>query len=271
MIELKYTRPLLVAILAIVPMSILFGVTSNAGWVIVSFSVYAILGTLIGFVLAPLFLWVYKRFIGRNHVFAIQEEDAPEKFQSTFMGFFPALMATNFTLSLIFNPAIMNFPMFQDYYLEWSGIMFLFFNLGAFLQIPAFALFSAAWIIYDSGIVTTNKGNVGSVSASIELQGVGNLYLSFLKGYAGISVVLILYQFTFDFLAMYGSEVHFSAVIFLFILPFLLTLWVLPAIILFDATYSRRRSFILNYAKKIGIKNEFEASIVMLDDNPPMD
>lgn len=266
---MKYTRPLLIAILAILPLSIIFSVTSNAGWVIVSFSVYAIIGTLTGFALAPLFLWVYKKIIGRNHVFAIHEEDAPDKFHRTFMGFFPALMATNFTLSLIFNPAIMAFPMFQDYYLQWTGIMFLFFNLGAFMQIPAFALFSAAWIIYDSGIVATNKGNVGNVSASIELQGVGNLYLSFLKGYAGISVVLTLYQFTFDFLATYGSDVHYSAVIFLFILPFILTLWVLPAIILFDATYRRRRSFILKYAKKIGIKNEFEASITVIDERPP--
>ncbi|MHA1136637.1 MAG: hypothetical protein ACTSSE_09135 [Candidatus Thorarchaeota archaeon] len=265
---MKYTRPLLIAIIAIIPMSILFSVTSNAGWVILSFSVYAILGTLIGFVLAPLFLWGYKKVIGRHHIFAIHEEEPPEKFKSTFMGFFPALMATNFTLSLIFNPAIMAFPMFQDYYLEWSGIIFLFFNLGAYLQVPAFALFSAAWIIYDSGIVALNKGDVGNVSASIDLQGVGKWYLSFLKGYAGISVILSLYQFTFDFLAQYGSEVHYSAVIFLFILPIILMFWVLPAIILFDATYGSRRRFILKIGEKIGIKHEFDLTIVKTDNGP---
>ena len=263
MIELKYTRPLLVAIIAIMPLSIIFGVTSDAGWVIVLFSVYAIIGSLIGFVLAPLFLWVYKKAIGRNLLFAIEEQHAPEKFSSTFMGFFPALMATNFTLSLIFNPMIMNYPLFQDYYLQWSGIMFLFFNLGAILQIPAFALFSAAWIVLDSGIVTTPK------SGPIELQGVGRWYLSFLKGYAGISVIFTLYQFTFEFLDTYGSQVHYSAVIFLFILPFILTLWVLPAIILFDATYRRRRSFILNFSKKIGIKDEFEVQVIKTDTSTP--
>ena len=247
------------------PLSILFGVTSNAGWVIASFSIYAIIGTLIGFVLAPIFLWVYKKVIGRNHLFAIHEEDPPEKFRSTFMGFFPALMATNFTLSLIFNPVIMNFPLFQDYYLQWNGIIFLFFNLGAYMQIPAFALFSAAWIIYDSGIVAANKGDVGHVTASIDLQGVGKWYLSFLKGYAGISVILTLYQFTFDFLNTYGSEVHYSAVLFLFILPLLVTLWVLPAIILFDATYTGRRRFILKFGEKIGIKHEFDVSITKID------
>lgn len=262
---MKYTRPLLVAILAIMPLSIFFGVATDAGWVIVSFSVYAIIGTLIGFVLAPLFLWVYKKSIGRNHLFAIEEQPSKEEFSSTFMGFFPALMATNFTLSLIFNPMIMNFPPFQEYYLQWDGIMFLFFNLGAYMQIPAFALFSASWIILDSGILTTPK------SGPIELQGIGRWYLSFLKGYAGISVIFTLYQFTFDFLAIYGSDVHYSAVIFLFILPFLLTLWVLPAIILFDATYRSRRSFILNFSKKIGIKDEFEVSVIRTDDNHTID
>ena len=266
---MKYTRPLLISLIAIIPMSILFGVTSNAGWVILSFSIYAILGTLIGFILAPLFLWVYKKVIGKHHIFAIHEEDAPEKFQSTFMGFFPALMATNFTLSLIFNPAIMTYPLFQDYYLQWSGIIFLFFNLGAYLQIPAFALFSAAWIIHDSGIVALNKGDVGNVSASIDLQGVGKWYLSFLKGYAGISVILSLYQFTFDFLDQYGSEVHYSAVIFLFILPIILTFWVLPAIIFFDATYRSRRRFILKFGETIGIKHEFDMSIVKTDTGSP--
>ena len=141
---MKYTRPLIVSILAIFPLSVIFGVTSAAGWIVALFPTYAIIGILIGFAIAPLFLWVYMKIMGRNHLFSIQELHAPEKFQGMFKGLFPVLLATNFTLILIFDPIIMNNPLFQDYYLQWNSIIFLFFFLGAFLQAPAFALFSAA-------------------------------------------------------------------------------------------------------------------------------
>ncbi|MHA2080308.1 MAG: hypothetical protein ACW99H_04085, partial [Candidatus Thorarchaeota archaeon] len=214
---MKYTRPLIVSIIVIFPLSVIFGVTSGSGWIVALFPTYAIIGTLIGFALAPLFLWVYKKIMGRNHLFSIQELRTPEKFHGMFKGFFPVLLATNFTLILIFDPIIVNHPLFQDYYPEWSGILFLFFNLCAILQIPAFALFSAAWIVLDSGIVTTDKDEFADISTPTELQSAGGWYLAFLKGYAGISVVFTLYQFTFDFLGTYGSEVHWSAVFFMFI------------------------------------------------------
>ena len=259
---MKYTRPLLIAIIVIIPLSVMFGVTSNAGWVVASYSLFAILGTLIGFGLAPLFLWGYKKIIGRNRLFAIDELETTEKFHSTWKGFFPALMSTNFALGLIFNPMVMNFPLFQSYYLGWDGIIFLFFNLAAILQIPSFAVFSAAWIIVDSGLYTMNKYD------QTDFEGVGRWYESFLKGYAGISVILTLYQFTFDFLNTYGSQVHFSAVLFLFIMPVLVSLWVLPAIIVFEATYQSRQNFILNFSRRIGIRKEFESSITIIDDSP---
>ncbi|MFW9851282.1 MAG: hypothetical protein ACFFF4_19305 [Candidatus Thorarchaeota archaeon] len=178
-----------------------------------------------------------------------------------FMGFFPALMATNFTLSLIFNPEIMAFPFFQDYYLNWSSIIFLFFVIGALLQAPSFALFSAAWIIDESGIVLMSK------HGSLELQAVGKWYLALLKGYAGIGVVVALYQFIYEFLGTYGSQVHWSALLFLLILPVIVTLWVIPAIMVVGATHGRRRSFIQGFARRFGIKTQFEISIRRIDES----
>ncbi|MFW9795060.1 MAG: hypothetical protein ACFFEE_12200 [Candidatus Thorarchaeota archaeon] len=258
---MKYTRPAIVSILAIIPLTILFSVTNAAGWVVLLFPVSAIIGTIIGFALAPIFLWVYKKYMGRNHLFAIQDQDTMEKSHGMFMGFFPALMATNFTLSLLFNPIIMDMPLFQDYYLQWNSIIFLFFILSAVFQAPAFALFSAAWIIDESGIVLMSK------YGSFELQATGKWYLALLKGYAGIGVILALYQFTFDFLGTYGTEVHWSAIFFLFILPIIVTLWVIPAIILVGATEGRRRRYILGYAKRFGIKTEFELNIRRIEDS----
>lgn len=252
---MKYTKPAIISVLAIIPLTILFGVTASAGWVILLFPVSAIIGTLFGFVLAPLFLWVYKKYMGRSNLFAIQDQQDVEKSHGLLMGFFPALMATNFTLSLIFNPMIMDMPIFQGYYLQWNSIIFLFFVLGALLQAPAFALFSAAWIIDESGIVLMSK------YGSVELQATGKWYLALLKGYAGIGVIFALYQFTFDFLGTYGSDVHWSAVLFLFILPIIVTLWVIPAIILVGATEGKRRRYILGFAERFGIKTEFELNI----------
>ncbi|MFW9909888.1 MAG: hypothetical protein ACFFEF_15075 [Candidatus Thorarchaeota archaeon] len=262
---MKYTRPAIVSILAIIPFIIVLSVTSAAGWVVLLFPVAAIIGTLIGFVLAPLFLWVYKKYMGRNNLFAIQDQGTMEKSHGVLMGFFPALMATNFTLSLIFNPTIMNLPIFQDYYLQWNSIIFLFFALGALLQAPAFALFSAAWIIDESGIVMMSK------YGSIELQATGKWYLALLKGYAGIGVLIALYQFAFDFLGTYGSQVHWSALLFLFTLPIIVTLWVVPAIILVGATEGKRRSYILGFAERFGFKTEFELSIRRIEDSPYTD
>ncbi|MFW9862151.1 MAG: hypothetical protein ACFFEX_11295 [Candidatus Thorarchaeota archaeon] len=257
---MKYTRPAIVSIITIIPLTVLFSVTSAAGWVVLLFPVSAIIGTLIGFALAPLLLWVYKKYMGRNNLFAIQEQHAMERSHGMLMGFFPALMATNFTLTLIFDPTIMDVPFFQDYYLQWNSIIFLFFVLGALLQAPAFALFSAAWIIDEAGIVLMSK------YGAAELQAIGKWYLALLKGYAGIGVVIALYQFTFDFLGTYGSQVHWSAVLFLFILPIIVTLWVIPAIMLVGATEGRRRRYILGFAKRLGIRNEFELTVRRLDD-----
>ncbi|MFX1370060.1 MAG: hypothetical protein ACFFAY_15815 [Promethearchaeota archaeon] len=258
---MEYKRPVLVSILAIIPLTILFSVTSAAGWVVLLFPVSAIIGTLIGFALAPLFLWVYKKYVGRNNLFGIQVQESMEKSHGMLMGFFPALMATNFTLFLIFDPLIMDNIFFQEYYLQWNSIIFLFFILGALLQAPAFALFSAAWIIDESGIVIMSK------YGTAELQAAGKWFLAFLKGYAGIGVVLALYQFTFEFLGQYGSLVHWSAVLFLYILPLIVTLWVIPAIIVVGATEGRRRNYILGFAKRFGIRNEFEVRVSRLQEN----
>ncbi|MFW9805982.1 MAG: hypothetical protein ACFFFK_04575 [Candidatus Thorarchaeota archaeon] len=252
---MNYTRPAIVSIIAIIPLTVLFSVTSGGGWVVLLFPIFSIIGALLGFVLAPLFLWVYKKYMGRNHLFAIQDQDTVEKSHGMLMGFFPALMGTNFTLSLIFNPVIMDLPIFQDYYSSWNTIILLFFVLGAIMQIPAFALFSAAWIIDESGIVLMNK------YGSFELQATGKWYLALLKGYAGIGVIISLYQFTFEFLGTYGSLVHWSAIFFLFILPIIITLWVIPAMMLVAGTEGRRRNYILGFAQRYGIKTEFELNI----------
>jgi hypothetical protein len=163
------------------------------GIIILLFSIFAIIGTLIGFALAPLYLWFYKKYIGRNHLFAIQDPETIEHSHGMSKGFFPALMATNFTLILIFEPSIMAMPWFQELYIpsEPASIAFVFFLFCSLLMLPSFALFSAAWTVDEAGLLSLNK------YGTAELQAVGRWFLAFLKGYAGISALVALYQFTF--------------------------------------------------------------------------
>jgi len=259
--EVKHRNSAIVSIIAIIALTILFSVTADAGWVILLFPLSAIIGTLIGFVLAPLFLWIYKKYMGRNHLFAIQDPESMEKPHGMLMGFFPALLATNLALILIFDSNVMSMPLFQDYYLQWNTIVFLFFILGALLQAPAFALFSAAWIIDESGIVLISK------YGTAELQATGKWFLALLKGYAGIGVIIALYQFIFEFLGTYGSLVHYSAILFLFILPIIATVWVFPAILIVGVTETRRRDYILGFAKRFGFRTEFELQIRRIEEH----
>ncbi|MFW9944960.1 MAG: hypothetical protein ACFFB7_08175 [Candidatus Sifarchaeia archaeon] len=86
-----------------------------------------------------------------------------------------------------------------------------------------------------------------------------------LKGYAGIGVVIASYQFTFDFLWTYGSQAHWSAALFPFIMPIIIILWVVPTIKPVGATQVRKWSYILDFANWLGLRNEFEFTVRELD------
>jgi len=259
---MKYTRSIIVWIIGTIPITAIFLTMFIEGIVILLFSISAIIGALIGFALAPLYLWVYKKYIGRNHMFAIQDPETMEHSHGMSKGFFPALMATNFSLILIFDPLIMELPWFQELYIpsDPASIAFPFFLFCSLLVLPSFALFSAAWTIDESGFLSMNR------YGSSELQAVGKWFLAFLKGYAGISALIALYQFTFYLLEFVIAGAHFSIVLFPALLPLLSTVWVIPASILVGVTEVRRRSFIIGYAKRIGIRNEFELNVRRIEE-----
>ncbi|MCK4381589.1 MAG: hypothetical protein KAW51_10655 [Candidatus Lokiarchaeota archaeon] len=170
-------------------------------------------------------------------------------------------MAANFSLLLIFSPTIMDFPLFSGFYIEWSDIVLLFFILSSITIGVAMALFSAAWTIMDVGIVSTNKEKVENKRDPVELKSVGGWYLAFLKGYAGISALIALYTFIIDLIDIYGSEVHYSVIMIFAILPLIIAIWIIPAIIIFDKTYEKRKKYVLKFSKKIGIKQEIHMKI----------
>ena len=253
---MKYGRASGVFAIIAVPIWLIMSSMFVEGRVIMFFPISAIIGVLVGFALAPGFLWVYKKYYGKRQLFAIQDPETIELSHGISTGFFPALMATNFALTLVLDPNLMEILLQQEYSIDL--IAFPFFLFCALLQAPSFALFTAAWVIDESGIVTMTK------YGTPELQATGKWFLAFLKGYAGIGVVISLYQLTFAYID-FGA--HFSVPMFLFILPLFAMVLVIPASMLVAATAGRRQRFILNYAKGIGIKTEFEFEIRRLADS----
>lgn len=51
-------------------------------------------------------------------------------------------------------------------------------------------MFAGAWTLYEAGIGYSNKEKVKDKGVFIETRSVGGWYLQFLKGYAGIGVLL---------------------------------------------------------------------------------
>ena len=200
-------------------------------------------------------------------LFDLQERSNPEKFRGTFKGFFPSLMAANFALLLIFEPSVMDFPLFQGFYGNPSTIILMFFILCTLTMILAMSLFSAVWFLMDAGIVVTNKKKVENTNNPVEVQSIGRWYLRLLKGYSGISVLISLYTFLINMYDKYGGQMHFSIPIFIIPLPIFLSLWILPAILLFDVTFKNRKRYIQKYAKKLGIQKGFSMQINEISEN----
>lgn len=223
-------------------------------------------GVLIGYLLAPLFLIIHKKFKGGRMIYGIQNRPEPEKFTGNFKPFFPALMAVNFGLMFNLNLGLKNMIMSESYLATpgsenyWPFIVFvmlLIITTGI-----AMALFSPVWFLLDAGIVYTNKEKVKDKSDPIELHSVGGWYMSFLKGYAGISVVISFYTFLVELITVIGADLHWSGFILFPLMPFFVLVLSLPAIVILDMTKKRRKKFILNFARKIGISDEYDIDIV---------
>jgi len=221
-----------------------------------SYIIGALIGVLSGFLLTPLFLIVHKKIIGRKMIYEIQERPEPEKFKGYLKAFFPALMALNFALIFVFNPTITGFlgittnPGFT--WVLVSLFMLLIVTYGI-----AMVLFSPAWFLSDAGIVYTNKEKVRNTTNPIEIRSVGGWYMGFMKGYAGISVIITFYSFVVELLnQITPDQFHFSIPMFLLLLPLLLSLWATPAVLLFELTREKRRKFVWKWANKLDITKD---------------
>lgn len=234
---------------------------------IIIWPIMTTIGGLLGIFLSPALIWIHKKVFGHNMTYGIEEIHKSEKFNRSFRGFFPSLMAINFSLLLSDYTAIQTLFTTESIRSMGMGVLFtqvVTFIVGlTFTLIIAFALFSGLWALSDAGIVFSNKKGVEKKKKEQPIigQSIGGWYNYLLKGYAGIGVLVAYYEIIFIYLDVVGGSSLPPFIIFVNLYLFLgyiiiLPLLSIPAIIILDILRDRRVEFTRKYAAKLGIVDE---------------
>lgn len=218
------------------------------------------IGVAIGLLLGSFFLSLHNKLVGKKMAYYIQEKTKSRMFKFKFvMVFFPALLAINFGTSLTGSDFILQLILTEEAYIEaqlYTSMKFIPLSLFVALTlIFSLILFIPAYILEDSGIVYINKEKAINSNKTIEVRGVGNWYLSILKGYTGIGTLINIYFLAFDiFGSMEGDPALISmAFTTWFFQPFLLSLLLIPVMIILDKTFERNMKKIQKTQRKLGI------------------
>ena len=246
---------------------------------VVIFPCTALIGAFLGTFLAPLLTLLHKKIIGRNMDYGFEEIHKSEKFRRIFQGFFPGLMAINFSALIADNTMLQNLVTTEwtynlaSYLPNPSGYiqMITFIICIPFTLIISFVLFSALWALLDAGIVYSNKKTVEKKRKEKPIigQSVGGWYNYILKGYAGIGAIIIY----LELVGLYFTTIQFGSDIFLdfangylFLSYFiLLPIFTIPTIIVLDVFRDRRVEFTRKQAMKLGISKDVTITLQEVD------
>ena len=248
------------------------GITDLLLIIFVFWPIFSIIGGyLLGYILTPLFLFIHKKILGKKLVYGIQNRPKPAKFKKTFQAFIPAIMAVNFALIIALNEDLVAIILSDEVITGASNEAELF--MVSMLVSPLFtigismALFSPIWFLLDAGITYSNQKKVEGTDKLVETKTVGGWFLSFLKGYAGIGVIITYYQIIFQ---VFGPHFGFAwyvivnDLIFIFFM-FLLTFSAIPAIIILDISRNSRVKYVRKWANKLGITENVEVILRNVD------
>jgi len=165
-------------------------------------------------------------------------------------------MIMNFSFLLHDNPLIQGFILSPATPEEAIRILIITWHFP-WISILGLGLFSGAYFLSEAGIIYSNKKQVKDDTRPVETRSVGNYYIQFLKGFAGIAVFLNLYELISGFIYLLGNPASLAAGIILLLswpfMPFLIAFLMIPAIIGLDITFERRKKFMLKFAEKKGI------------------
>lgn len=220
-----------------------------------------------GYIFTPLFLIVHKKIIGRNLTYGIKDRKRPKDFKGVFIiSLFPAFLALNIGILLIDEPFIHDLIFVEALITGMSLPILQILTLLMLLPLVSgigIGIFSAAIFLLDSGIEYSNKEQkkVRRGSFPIEVRSVGGYFLYYLKGYAGIAVIISVVNLIISFittLQSLGSVYYIVNLVTWPFIPFLIALFMVPTFIIQDITYERRKRFTLKWAEKLGINGPLE-------------
>ena len=228
------------------------------GWVIAP-----LIGVVLGYRFAPLLLWIHKKTKGSRGEYYIYEKMELKEFKFTFQNlFFPALMALNLAMVLANIESVQQLLLTSEALSIAEGTVTLTIYLMPPLVIItgtiSTALFSVSSFLLDTGIVFVNKEKMEQNLESIKIFPVGQGYMSILKGYAGISVVISLISLVYNMATGYFSVMNLFGAVMWALMPFLLSFILIPMMILIDKFHHKGRLFVLKHAKKLDITKSFE-------------
>jgi hypothetical protein len=220
-----------------------------------------------GYLFTPLLIILHKKTIGRNLIYGIEEHKQPKEFKGAFLkSVFPALMAFNIAILLSDETVIHNFIFTSSFQSEVAPAILQILTITILLPLVSaigIAVFSATFFLIDSGIEYSNKEQKKVIDGSypIEVRSIGTYYLYFLKGYAGISVIISIVQLLSEYLTSIddvGSIIYITNFFAWPFMPFVIALFMVPAVIIQDATYNGRNKFVRKWAEKFGISGRLE-------------
>lgn len=236
---------------------------------VVAWPLIAIIGIFIGgYIISPIFLLIHKKLIGRKMVFGLQNIPESSKFTNTFRGFFPSLMALTLIVSYLLRPDILEMIVPTDNLpteIPETLVQMIFgiFTLLTLTLVISIIVFSGAWNLLDAEIISFNK------KIPNETNTVGNWYLNFLKGYAGLSIFYAYYTLlTAYFQSLAAVPIQMFIIDFIALIPssFLIMLSMIPALILFDMNRDKRIEFIRNFAERIGIVDQVQITCTKVNE-----
>ena len=241
-----------------------------------------IIGTLLGgYILSPIIMAFHKFFYRTRKNYGIQYESKEKKIKLLSSGFYPVLLAVNFSFifltteipSAILEPNLVsefsNVLQVQVLIHLLEQFVLLIFTFGA-----STILFSPVWVLKDSGIVFTSKEKVEKSNEPLLIKSIGEWFQTLLKGYAGIGVlftyVFVIYDFFVTFITHLGKPgniLNIPSLILWLGLPFYLIFSMIPAVILHDALKKPRLSYVRKIANKIGIRDTAIVSFELRKDD----
>jgi hypothetical protein len=218
-----------------------------------------------GYLLTPLFMFIHKKVLGRKLIYGIREMQRPKDFKGAFMNsLFPALLAFNIGI-LLSDESILHDLLFIDTFNPGSAIFQILTLLFLFPLVSGIGIgvFSAAYFLLESGIEYTNKEqkNVRRGSFPTEVRSIGGFYLYYLKGYAGISVIISLVKLLISFFFAIEGEnfaIYLINILLWPFIPFCISFFMTPICIFQDFTYERRKKYTLKWAEKFNIRGQIE-------------